>query len=125
MTKPIILLGGTTGAGKTTLARQLCHEFGIDHRLSTGFIREILRDQTLPEKCPLLFEYTFKAKKPVETLVRQAEILERPLRVCIERARNESTSLILEGNHIIPKLYHSVPCDFYGILAAPMGAETM
>ena len=51
--------------------------------------------------------------------MRQAEILERALRVCIERARHEGTSLILEGNHLIPKLYHGARCDFYGILAAP------
>lgn len=103
MTKPIILIGSSAGVGKTTLARQLCHELGINHRLSTGFIREILRDQISPEQCPLLFEYTFKASKPVDTLVRQAEILERPLRVCIERARYEGTSLILEGNLSLPK----------------------
>jgi len=119
MTKPIILIGGTAGVGKTTLARRLCHKLGIDHRLSTGFIREVLRDQNSPEKCPLLYEYTFKASEPVDTLVIQAEMLERPLRACIERARQEGTSLILEGNHLIPKLYHDTFCALYAIVAAP------
>ena len=119
LTKPLILIGGTAGVGKTTLARRLCHKFGIDHRLSTGFIREVLRDQNTPDKCPLLYEYTFKAKEPVNTLVIQAELLERPLRACIERARQEGTSLILEGNHLIPKLYHDTCCALYAIVAAP------
>ncbi len=119
MHKPIILIGGASGCGKTTLARRLCHALEIDHRLSTGFIREMLRDQTSPQESPALFTYTFKAPDPVQALVRQSEILARYVRVCIHRAVEEGSSLIIEGNHLIPALYHATDCDLYMILAAP------
>lgn len=119
MHKPIILIGGASGCGKTTLARRLCHALEIDHRLSTGFIREMLRDQTSPQESPALFTYTFKAPDPVQALVRQSEILARYVRVCIHRAVEEGSSLIIEGNHLIPALYHALDCDLYMILAAP------
>ncbi len=119
MHKPIILIGGASGCGKTTLARRLCHALEIDHRLSTGFIREILRDQTSSQEFPALFTYTFEAPDPVQDLVEQSEILARYVRVCIHRAVEEGSSLIIEGNHLIPALYHAIDCDLYLILAAP------
>lgn len=119
MQKPVILIGGTAGTGKTTLARQLCRAWHIDHRMSTGFIRAILADQMDQTTCPLLFVHTFHAPDPVAALMEQAKIIHRSVNVCIQRARREGTSLIMEGNHLIPELYHHLPCDLYLILAAP------
>lgn len=123
MHKPIILIGGASGCGKTTLAHQLCNALEIDHRLSTGFLRAILRDQKSPQACPALFKSTFRAADPVNVLVGQAQMLARYVQVCIQRAVEEGTSLIIEGNHLIPALYNDTACDLYFIMAAPPPQE--
>jgi len=39
-------IGGAPGCGKTTCAHELSCTLKLDHRLSTDFIRQILREQT-------------------------------------------------------------------------------
>ena len=41
--KPVILIGGSTGVGKTTLSKKLSELYDFEHRIGTGFIREVLR----------------------------------------------------------------------------------
>ena len=119
MQKPIILIGGTAGTGKSTLARELCSCLEIDHRLGTGFIREVLRSETTPAKDPDIFTFTFRSKNPIKTLVAQARRLQPAVLSCIRRARNEGTSLVIEGNHLLPELYCDAAVDLYVVLSAP------
>lgn len=119
MRKPIILVGGTAGTGKSTLARELSSLLGIDHRLGTGFIREVLRSETSSTKDPDLFTFTFRSANPIKTLLAQARRLRPAVLSCIQRARNEGTSLIIEGNHLIPELYSDADVDRYLVLSAP------
>ena len=119
MQKPIILVGGTAGTGKSTLARELSSRLGIDHRLGTGFIREVLRCETSKAKDPDLFTFTFRSTNPIKTLIAQARRLRPAVLSCIRRARNEGTSLIIEGNHLLPELYWDANVDLYVVLSAP------
>lgn len=119
MRKPVILIGGTAGTGKSTLARELSSSLGLDHRLGTGFLREALRSETSPAKDPDLFTFTFRSDNPIRTLIAQAQRLRPAIVACIRRARNEGTSLIIEGTHLVPELYRDVEPDLYLILAAP------
>jgi len=119
MRKPIILVGGTAGTGKSTLARELSSRLHIDHRLGTGFVREVLRSETSEIKDPELFTFTFRSDNPIKTLIAQARRLQPAILSCIRRARNEGTSLIIEGNHLLPELYHEAEADLYLILSAP------
>ena len=119
MQKPIILVGGTAGTGKSTLARELGSRLGIDHRLGTGFIREVLRSETSQRKDPDLFTFTFRSENPIKTLIAQARRLRPAVLSCIRRARHEGTSLIIEGNHLLPELYLDADVDLYVVLSAP------
>ncbi|MBI2112950.1 AAA family ATPase [Candidatus Woesearchaeota archaeon] len=119
MKKRIVLIGGTAGTGKTTLAREISCFLGIDHRLGTGFVREIIKAQTSREVDGGLFEYTFKADYPVQHLIGQANRIYSAIEACINRARNEGTSLIIEGNHLIPTLYSLLEVDHYIVLGSP------
>ena len=59
----IILLGGSSGTGKTTLANALVHEFGLAHHLSTGFVREAISAVLPTQESKLLGGFTFDAWK--------------------------------------------------------------
>ncbi len=117
--KPIVLIGGTAGTGKSTLARELSSVLALDHRLGTGFIREVAKTSHSPSTAPELFRFTFRAENPIENLIAQARALKPAIDACIARARNEGTSLVIEGNHLIPELYRDAPVDVYVVLAAP------
>jgi len=119
LAKPIILIGGTAGTGKTTLASELSWRLGLDHRIGTGFIREIVKSQHRKEHCLELHGFTFRSEQPVANIVAQAERLRPAIIACIERARREGTSLLVEGTHLLPSLYHDVTTDLFVVLAAP------
>jgi 2-phosphoglycerate kinase len=118
-TKPIILIGGTAGTGKTTLASELSWRLGLDHRIGTGFIREIVKSQHRQEDCLELHGFTFRSEQPVANIVAQGQRLRPAIVACIDRARREGTSLLVEGTHLLPGLYHDVPVDLFAVLAAP------
>ncbi len=123
MAKPIVLIGGTAGTGKSTLARELAWEMRFDHRLGTGFLREVAKTYHSIETAPDLYTFTFRAQKPIDHMVAQARVLKPAIDACIARARNEGTSLVIEGNHLIPALYRDAPVDLYIVLTAPDAPE--
>ncbi len=78
MRKPLILIGGTAGTGKTSLARKVSSRFSIDHRLGTGFVREIVKSQTNEKEEPSLYTFTFQTTDPVQNLIKQSQRLYKP-----------------------------------------------
>ncbi len=121
--KPIVLIGGTAGTGKSTLARELSSRLSFDHRLGTGFIREVAKAFHSPDSAPELYSFTFRSERPVDNVIAQSRALKPAIDACIARARNEGTSLVIEGNHLIPELYRDVEVDLYVVLAAPDPAQ--
>jgi 2-phosphoglycerate kinase len=119
MRKPIFLVGGAPGTGKSTLAARLSDRLAIDHRIGSGFIRAIVQSEVTPELEPGLFSMTFQSDDPVAHLEAQARRLHRAVTACIDRARREGTSLVVEGSHLIPSLYADAPVDLFVVLAAP------
>ena len=118
----IILIGGTAGTGKTTLAREICNELKLSHRLGTGFIREILRSYLDRDKFKELFTYTFRPDSQndlINNFELQSKIICKAINDVIKRAHNEGTSIVIEGNHLLPKFIDmKYVTDFY-ILSIP------
>jgi 2-phosphoglycerate kinase len=56
----IILLAGTSGTGKSTLASLLGSRMGISTVLSTDTIRHIMRNFVSKEEDPILFASTYE-----------------------------------------------------------------
>jgi len=107
-TTTVLLLGGAAGTGKTSLARTLCSELEITHRLGSGFIREVAKSFVSSEENAFLYNYSFRPHldiSPFENLRRQSEILANAMRLCMKRACEEGTSLLIEGVHVIPGLF--------------------
>ena len=119
----ILLIGGTTGSGKSTVATELAHRLNIVRTQSTDMLREVMRMLIPARLLPVLHHSSFEAWSALTTTfgdegdqddllaagyLRQAELLAVPCEAVIQRAVRERVSLILEGVHIHPALLESI-----------------
>jgi 2-phosphoglycerate kinase len=115
----VLLIGGTTGCGKSTIATEVAHRLSIIRTQSTDMLREVMRMMVPIRLLPELHTSSFNAwrkipgsadsKEPPEEqmihgFVHQAELVSVPCEAVIQRALNEQVSLILEGVHVTPAL---------------------
>jgi 2-phosphoglycerate kinase len=111
----IILIGGATGVGKSTIATQLAARLGITRVMSTDAIREVLRAALSPALLPVLHASSFNAgdalrvrsiSSPSEQLVvgfqEQVLAVAAGIKALIARAVEEGTDIIVEGAHVVP-----------------------
>ncbi|MHB0915747.1 MAG: 2-phosphoglycerate kinase, partial [Thermoleophilia bacterium] len=67
--KPIIILiGGATGVGKSTLATEIAHRLGITRLSSTDAIRQVMRAFFSPELMPAIHYSSFEVGKVVKAV---------------------------------------------------------
>jgi len=131
MKNKIILIGGIPGSGKTTISKILSHKLNITHRIGTGFIRESLRAHLNKTDHPFLFNYTFRCEdgELKNHYLAQAKLVCASVNAIIKRAKNEGTSIIIEGSHLVPSLINSdedvsfiiLDCDDSSLKARLMG----
>jgi len=122
----LLLIGGTAGAGKSTIATEVGHRFGIVRTQSTDMLREVMRMMTPQRLLPVLHASSYNAWKVqpnvgknevmtaqllINGYLRQAELLSVACEAIINRALKEKVSLILEGVHINPDLIEKIPRD--------------
>jgi 2-phosphoglycerate kinase len=113
--KPIIILmGGATGVGKSTVATMLAARLGITRQVSTDIIREVMRSLLAPQLVPSLYSSSFNAFETLrlplppstdEVIVgflEQAAMVWVGIRALIARAVVERTHFIIEGAHVVP-----------------------
>jgi 2-phosphoglycerate kinase len=123
----IVLLGGTTGAGKTSLALEVARGLGIRRVLSTDSIRQIMRIMLSPELMPAIHTSSFDAHKKIpmpppgsgvdpelEGFIAQASVVSVGVRAMLDRAVAENTSLVLDGVSLVPGL---IDLDAYSDVA--------
>jgi 2-phosphoglycerate kinase len=110
----VILIGGTTGVGKSTIATQLAARLGIVRVVATDAIREVMRSMLSFELMPTLHTSSFHAdqalREPPGTSAdalllgfrEQTAAVAVGINALIERAATEGTSIVIEGAHIVP-----------------------
>lgn len=110
----IVLIGGGTGVGKSTIATQLASRLGITRVVSTDAVREVLRSAFTAEMFPTLYASSFEADKAVRQPIphsgdrliigfrEQAAAVAVGAQALIDRAIEEGTDMILEGAHLVP-----------------------
>jgi len=110
----IILIGGGTGVGKSTIATQLAARLGIVRIISTDAIREVMKGVFSKDIMPTLHTSSFNADEVVrEPLPKgedpvivgfreQVSAVTVGIKALIERAITEGTDVIIEGAHVAP-----------------------
>ena len=110
----LLLVGGATGTGKSTLATEAAHRLGITRVTSTDFIRQTMRAFFSREFMPSVHFSSFEAELGLthaDEDVADASLLgfldqTRNVLVgveaAIDRSLTEGWSMVLEGVHIVP-----------------------
>ena len=97
----VVLIGGTTGVGKSTLATMLAGRLGITRVIATDVIRQVLRAFFTHEAMPTVHHSAFEAGG-VEGYLEQAEHVGTGIAAIVERAANEGKPVVVEGVHVVP-----------------------
>lgn len=116
----ILLIGGVTGAGKSTISSEVAYRLDIGRIQSTDMMREIIRAYLTPEAVPTLGYSSFEAwrglasppdeqsgetENPVIAgFLSQFSTIKPALVAAIGRAVKEQHDLIIEGVHIVPTM---------------------
>ncbi len=109
----IILIGGATGVGKSTLATHLAARLGIVRIVATDSIREVMRALFSRALMPTLYASSFEAGKYLREVPRAADpvlvgfreqvaAVAVGVRAVLERAVKEGLDVIIEGAHVVP-----------------------
>lgn len=110
----IVMLAGTTGVGKSTLATMLAHRLGITRVIATDVIRQVLRAFFSHDFMPAVHYSSFEAGQAVDLLadrgadadlvgfIRQTESVGTGVAAIVDRACQEGTPMVLEGVHLVP-----------------------
>lgn len=113
----VILIGGTTGSGKSSVSSELAHRLDIVRTQSTDMLREVMR-LLVPERLvPTIHTSSFEAfeklpvvnttpseKDMVQGYLAQSSQVAVGIEGVLNRTANESVSLIVEGVHLHPRL---------------------
>jgi 2-phosphoglycerate kinase len=97
----VVMLAGTTGVGKSTLATMLASRLGITRVIATDVIRQVLRAFFTHEAMPSVHHSAFEAGG-VEGYRIQAGRVDTGIAAIVERAVTEGKPVVVEGVHIVP-----------------------
>ena len=113
----VILLGGATGVGKSTIATMLASRLGITRVIPTDAVREVMRSMFTADLFPSLHTSSFDAARLVKhPLPRSADpviigfreqvsAVAVGIEALVSRAVSEGTDLIIEGAHVVPGFF--------------------
>jgi len=111
----LLLVGGATGTGKSTIATEAAHRLGITRVTSTDFIRQTMRTFFSKEFMPSVHYSSFEARLALTRAEEEESgdaailgFLDQTRNVLVgvdaalERAATERLSTVLEGVHLVP-----------------------
>ena len=110
----IILLGGPSGVGTSSIAFEISNRLGIKTMMSTDMIREVMRKIVSKDLSPVIHESSFSAYKSLRVTPPpefdhvligfrdHVDTVSVGVEAVIERALTEGISIIVEGVHIVP-----------------------
>lgn len=118
--KPVVvLIGGATGVGKSTIAAQVAERLGIVRMISTDAIREVMRALFSEALMPALHYSSYEAGTGVRIplglgfdshvvgFMEQVDAVNVGVLAILDRAIEEHISLVVEGVHMVPGMLAS------------------
>jgi 2-phosphoglycerate kinase len=120
----ILLVGGGTGTGKSTVATEVAYRLGITRVTSTDFVRQTMRAFFSKEFMPSIHYSSFEAglglSKAEEEESGDAALLGfldqtrnvlTGVEAAVRRALDEGWSMVLEGVHLVPGMLETTYQD--------------
>jgi len=115
----IVLVGGATGTGKSTVATEAAYRLGITRVTSTDFVRQTMRAFFSQEFMPSIHYSSFEAaagllepeqagEPVIAGFLEQTRNVLVGVRASIERALEEGWSMVLEGVHLVPGMLPTI-----------------
>ena len=109
----IILIGGASGVGTSSMAFELANRLRLKNLISTDMIREVMRKIVSKELSPVIHKSSFNAHESIRTplisidpiiegYINHVEVVNVGIEAIIERSIKEGISTIIEGVHIVP-----------------------
>ena len=109
----IILIGGASGVGTSSMAFELASRLRLKNLISTDMIREVMRKIVSKELSPVIHKSSFDAHESVRTpsiridsviegFISHVDVVNVGIEAIIERSAKEGISTIIEGVHIVP-----------------------
>jgi len=120
----VILVGGATGTGKSTVATEIAYRLGITRVTSTDFIRQTMRAFFSHEFMPSIHYSSFDAGNAVRDaddplvagFLDQSRNVLVGVQAALTRALQEGWSMVLEGVHLVPGMLQ--PLDERALVSA-------
>lgn len=109
----IILIGGASGVGTSSMAFELANRLRLKNLISTDMIREVMRKIVSKELSPVIHKSSFDAYESIrapsvrvdpviEGFISHVEVVNVGIEAIIERSVKEGISTIIEGVHVVP-----------------------
>jgi 2-phosphoglycerate kinase len=118
----VVLIGGVTGVGKSTVATQLAGRLGITRVIATDQLRQVVRAFFSQDFMPSVHHSSFDVATALRTygddpsgtvagFLRQAHDLAPGIDALVQRAVSEGTPIVLEGVHLMPEIPAPSLCE--------------
>ena len=109
----IILIGGASGVGTSSMAFELANRLRLKNLISTDMIREVMRKIVSKDLSPVIHKSSFDAYESIRTpsiridsviegFISHVDVVNVGIEAIIERSVKEGISTIIEGVHIVP-----------------------
>lgn len=121
----VLLIGGSTGSGKSSLATEVAHRLDVTRILSTDAVRHVMRAMISERLLPSIHRSSFEAWRDpavvaatafgvdptVGAFREQTQHVAVAVEAVLDRAVQENLSMILEGVHLVPGLFQRFAAD--------------
>lgn len=109
----IILIGGASGVGTSSMAFELANRLRLKNLISTDMIREVMRKIVSKDLSPVIHKSSFDAYESIRTtsiridnviegFISHVDVVNVGIEAIIERSIKEGISIIIEGVHVVP-----------------------